>query len=179
MTDQPRADEPAPARDDEPRPGKLRLSLAMLGFAAVGLVIPIVAIAIGYRSCIGSTVRAQLSITGDGVAWTWRPQGCDAEADGRTIALTTESQRAVRVTLDPIDGPRVELSPPDQPLLVLDPATCPGLLVRMRVDGKRDDGSAILAGSATARCPVPPGHPWAGAQIELDAWWKGCKLPEP
>lgn len=168
-----------PSRDDEPPPGKLRVSLSMVAFAAVGLVIPGIAIAIGYRSCIGSTVRAQVAITGDGIDWRWRPQGCAAEADGRTVALSFESTSALRATLDPIDGPRVELSPPDRPSFVLTPASCPGLVVRMRVDGKRDDGSAILAGSATARCPVPPGHPWSGAQVEVEAWWKGCKLPEP
>ncbi len=169
-------DEP---RADEPPPGKLRLSLSMIGFAAVGLVIPAIAIAIAYRSCVGATVRAQVAITGDGIAWTARPQGCAAEADGRTVTLSVESQTPMRVTLDPIDGPRVELSPPDQRVITLVPATCPGLSVLMRVDGKRDDGSAILAGSATARCPVPAGHPWTGAMIEFDAWWKGCRLPEP
>jgi hypothetical protein len=82
-------DEP---RADEPPPGKLRLSLSMIGFAAVGLVIPAIAIAIAYRSCVGATVRAQVAITGDGVAWTARWAGCAAEADGRTVTLSVESR---------------------------------------------------------------------------------------
>ena len=47
----------------------------------------------------------------------------------------------------------------------------------LRQDGKRDDGSAILDGSMVASCPVPAGHPLAGAAIALDGWWKACKLP--
>jgi hypothetical protein len=167
--------------DDRPSPprastGKtIAIGLAVLG----GFALPVIAIAMLYRSCLGTTVRGSVALRGVEPELRRRLGACAAEADGRAVVIRGPDDVAVRAVVDPIDGPRVELSPPDQRVITLVPATCPGLSVLMRVDGKRDDGSAILAGSATARCPVPAGHPWTGAMIEFDAWWKGCRLPEP
>ena len=161
---------------DEPV-SKRRMSVTMIGFALVGFVLPALAIAMAYKSCLGTTVQGMVSIKGAGVDWRERVGSCAAEADGRAVTLAHGDDVRVRAAVDPIDGPRLELSPPGQPVVVLTPATCPGLRVELRQDGKRDDGSAILDGSMVASCPVPAGHPLAGAAIALDGWWKACKLP--
>ena len=155
---------------------KPRLTITMITFAVIGLVIPAVAIAVAYKSCMGTTVRGGVAVKGAGVDWKARLVGCAAEADGRTAALDAGGEPVVRATLDPIDGARLELAVPGQPPIVVTPATCPGLLVAQRTAGKRDDGSAILDGSFTVACAVPPGHPLAGARIDGDGWWNACKL---
>lgn len=156
--------------------GKPRLTITMIAFAVLGLGIPAVAIAVAYKSCMGTTVRGSVAVKGAGVEWTARLAGCAADPDGRTAVLDAGGDPIVRATLDPIDGPRLELAVPGQPPVVVTAATCPGLAVAQRTAGKRDDGSAILDGSFTVACAVPAGHPLAGARVDGDGWWNGCKL---
>ena len=156
--------------------GKPRLTITMIAFAVRGLGVPAVAIAVAYKSCMGTTVRGAVALTGAGDPWKARLLGCAAEADGRTAALDAGGAPVLRATLDPIDGPRLELAAPGRPLIVLTAATCPGLVVTQRTAGKRDDGSAILDGSFAVACAVPAGHPLAGARVEGDGWWNACKL---
>ncbi|MEZ4403262.1 MAG: hypothetical protein R3B06_24770 [Kofleriaceae bacterium] len=169
------ASPPAPA--PAPAPSRARLSLTMVVLAIVGFAIPAVVLATLYKSCLGTTVRGSVAIRGAGLEWRQRLGGCAAEADGRAVRLTYGDEPRVRAMVDPVDGPRLELAPPDRPIIALTPATCPGLTVELRVAGHRDDGSAILDGNLGASCQLTSG-PLAGAQIDVDGWWRGCKLPD-
>ena len=158
------------------RTDRPRLTLAMIAFAVLGLGIPVVAIVVAYKSCMGTTVRGAIAVTGGGVEWKARLGGCAAEADGRTAALDAGGEPVLRATLDPIDGARLEVLVPGQPPIVVTPATCAALVVAQRTAGKRDDGSAILDGSFAVACAVPAGHPLAGARVDGDGWWNSCQL---
>lgn len=164
--------------DDRPTPprastGKtIAIGLAVLG----GFALPVIAIAMLYRSCLGTTVRGSVALRGVEPELRRRLGACAAEADGRAVVIRGPDDVAVRAVVDPIDGPRLEVALPARPLVVVTPATCPSLRVELRAVGKRDDGSAILDGSFSVACTVPAGHPLAGARLDGDGWWNSCQL---
>lgn len=151
-------------------------SIAIGAVIIGGFALPVVAFALLYKSCLGTTVRGSVTVRGDGPDLRRRLGGCRAEADGRAVVLTGGDGVAVRAAVDPIDGMSLELRLPERPPLALDPKSCPGLTVELRTAGKRDDGSAILDGNFLASCKVADG-PMAGATVDVEAWWKSCKLP--
>jgi len=162
--DQPSVDEPGPGLS------KARLSMGMLGLATVGLVVPAIVIGLAYKSCIGTTTRGSVSVRGDGAEWRGALGACVADTSALTVVLGPPDAPALAtVTLDPLDGPQIALDVPDRAGYVLTSASCPGLRVDVRRTGQRADGTQILDGAASASCRLP-----SGAQIDLDAWWRGC-----
>lgn len=168
------ADEPAaPAPTPPPGPSKRRMSVVMLGLATVGIVIPGIAIAIGYKACVGAKSAGAIAVRGGGVDWSSPLGSCVADPTAFVVELGGGGPALVRATLDPLDGPRVELRVAWAPApIVLTPATCPGLRVTVRRTGERADGSHLLDGSAAASCPITVAG--GAAQLELDAWWRAC-----
>lgn len=142
----------------------------------VGLAIPVAAIALSYRACVGTTTRGAVSVRGPGLTWRGSLGTCTADPGVLTVGLGDEgAPPSVLAVLDPLDGPRLELVAPALPAaIVLTPATCPGLRVEVRRAGTRGDGSPLLDGSASASCRTA-----SGVQIDLDAWWRACHVEDP